>query len=471
METQESLVNLIDTLIIDNDTRQVTPSKVRQVLKAIVSSLAVSNPSAITATSPLFIDEFTSVFSINESLLARKVVYITDGAIHELTQEEDTKYLITEEAFNFSLLAGFAPNTLFVIRNNSGSDRQIVAGTDVVILNNEPIPDGSLCFLKKIAGPLSEESEDDYIWALNIIKSTIKWGELIGDIEDQADLMAKFDEKADVTYVNSLVVGLWDDRGNHDASVTKYPTTGGSGASGAIKKGDIYKINVAGNGLSIGWTVRALIDTPAQTDANWAIDKTDYGYVPENENNKTNTVAGNEASTTKYLSVKGVYDYIVGLTWLTALGFGNFVAGLDGKPSPVDDDTFPYANSEDANSTVLIKYTDLKASINTFVEVIPLYDENTTIPAKTYTLEFYAEYPYVINRLKIKSASGTCTAAVKINGTNVTGISAVSVSSTTATATATADNVVAIGDTVTLVITSPTTLDILTAGLKITRTT
>ena len=77
------------------------------------------------------------------------------------------------------------------------------------------------------------------------------------------------------TYADGLVVGLLDDRGNWDASGNTYPNTGGSGALGAIKKGDLWRISVAGAlsgvAVSVGDAVRALVDTPAQTGANWAI--------------------------------------------------------------------------------------------------------------------------------------------------------------------------------------------------------
>lgn len=72
----------------------------------------------------------------------------------------------------------------------------------------------------------------------------------------------------------------------------------------------------------------------------------------------------------------------------------------------------------------------------------------------TYVLDQSASYAYTINTLIIATASGTTTAAIKINGTNVTGISAVSVSSSPATGTATAANSVSIGDQVTLVLSS-----------------
>ena len=105
----------------------------------------------------------------------------------------------------------------------------------------------------------------------------------------------------------------------------------------------------------------------------------------------------------------------------------------------------------------------------TFVESISLQDGGTSIAATTYTLELYAAYAYTINELKIISALGTCTAAVQINGTPVTGISAVAVSTVIATGTASAANTVAVGDKITLVITSPSTLNNLQASLKTTR--
>lgn len=104
-----------------------------------------------------------------------------------------------------------------------------------------------------------------------------------------------------------------------------------------------------------------------------------------------------------------------------------------------------------------------------FVEQIDFQDINTSIAATTYTLVLYANYAFTINELKIISGAGTCTAAVQINGTNVTGISAVSVSTTIATGTASGANSVSVGQKVTLVITSPSTLDNLQATLKITR--
>lgn len=92
-------------------------------------------------------------------------------------------------------------------------------------------------------------------------------------------------------YADNLVVGLWDDRGNFDASAGAYPSTGGSGVAGAIKKGDIWTISVAGTLptgqiVEIGDTVRAKVDTPGNTQANWAIQQNNIGYTAENQANK-----------------------------------------------------------------------------------------------------------------------------------------------------------------------------------------
>lgn len=90
--------------------------------------------------------------------------------------------------------------------------------------------------------------------------------------------------------IAAAAVGLWDDRGVFDASVAAYPSSGGSGTAGAILKGDIWTISVAGTlptgqVVEIGDTVRALIDTPGNTQANWAILQNNIGYIPQNITN------------------------------------------------------------------------------------------------------------------------------------------------------------------------------------------
>jgi hypothetical protein len=65
-------------------------------------------------------------------------------------------------------------------------------------------------------------------------------------------------------YADGLVVGLWDDRGNYSAAGNTFPASGGSGAAGAILKGDIWTVSVAGTlggvPVSTQQTIRATID-------------------------------------------------------------------------------------------------------------------------------------------------------------------------------------------------------------------
>jgi hypothetical protein len=97
-------------------------------------------------------------------------------------------------------------------------------------------------------------------------------------------------------YVDALVVGLWDDRGAFDASGGAYPSSGGSGSAGAIKKGDIWTISVGGTlptgqVVEAGDTVRALVDTPGNTQSNWSILQNNIGYTPVT-NARTLTING-----------------------------------------------------------------------------------------------------------------------------------------------------------------------------------
>jgi len=120
-------------------------------------------------------------------------------------------------------------------------------------------------------------------------------------------------ETAAKTYADTLVVGLLDDRGNYDASGNVFPSTGGSGSAGAVKKGDIWIVSVAGTlggtAVEIGDQVRALIDTPGQTAANWAISEANIGYVPENSANKDTDGTLAADSDTKYASQKAAKTY------------------------------------------------------------------------------------------------------------------------------------------------------------------
>lgn len=186
----------------------------------------------------------------------------------------------------------------------------------------------------------------------------------LDDAKDYADLQDVTNLNAAKAYADGLVVGLWDDRGNFNASVNAYPSSGGSGTAGAIKKGDIWTVSVAGilpssQSVEVGDTVRALVDTPGNTQANWSIQQNNIGYTAENSANKTNTVTGNEASTTLYASVKGFVDYLVGMTWLTSTIFGAWIVGNTAKSTPVGGDSILISDLSDSNKTKKTTLTEL----------------------------------------------------------------------------------------------------------------
>jgi hypothetical protein len=104
------------------------------------------------------------------------------------------------------------------------------------------------------------------------------------------------------------------------------------------------------------------------------------------------------------------------------------------------------------------------------IDQIDLNDTGSIIPANTYTLRPYAYYPFTINSATIYSGSGTCTAAVQINGVSVTSLSALSItSSSTSPVSATGANTVNKGAKVTLVTSSNSSLTNLQVSLGITR--
>lgn len=130
----------------------------------------------------------------------------------------------------------------------------------------------------------------------------------LGNVDNTADI-DKPVSTAQQNAIDSAVVGLYDDRGNYDASGNTYPSSGGSGDGGAILKGDVWTISVAGTlptgrNVEVGDLVRALVDSPGTTESNWAISQTNIGYTAENSANKKTSLS--EDSDTYYPTQKAV---------------------------------------------------------------------------------------------------------------------------------------------------------------------
>lgn len=62
--TQAELNALVNALIIDNNTNQVTPAKVRSVFLAVIDSIQQTNLAEVTANAPLNYDAFNNLFTI-----------------------------------------------------------------------------------------------------------------------------------------------------------------------------------------------------------------------------------------------------------------------------------------------------------------------------------------------------------------------------------------------------------------------
>jgi len=115
------------------------------------------------------------------------------------------------------------------------------------------------------------------------------------------------------TYADSLVAGLLDYRGGYNASVNTFPASGGSGTAGAVLKGDMWIISVAGTlggtAVQVGDSLIASVDTPGQTAGNWNVLNSNISYVPEDVANKVTSISG--ASTdTQYGSAKLLFDQL-----------------------------------------------------------------------------------------------------------------------------------------------------------------
>lgn len=132
-------------------------------------------------------------------------------------------------------------------------------------------------------------------------------------------------------YAESLVVGLLDDRGNYDASGNTFPASGGSGTAGAILKGDLWTISVAGilGGVAVtaGDLVRALVDAPGQTGSNWAVSETNIGYTALNATlNDGQIYIGNGSNVGTARTLSG--DVTVSNTGVTTIGASKVINSM-----------------------------------------------------------------------------------------------------------------------------------------------
>lgn len=163
------------------------------------------------------------------------------------------------------------------------------------------------------------------------------WGSITGTLSSQTDLQTAFDGKANTVHTHSIsdVTGL---------------TSALSGKQDAL------------------------------------------GYTAENTANKTDAMTGNTGSSTKYLSAKGVYDWVVSLGYittaalsgyltsataaltyqviLTAANLGSLLNGFTSKTTPVDADSILLSDSEATNTGKKLTWANLKATLKTYFDTL-----------------------------------------------------------------------------------------------------
>jgi hypothetical protein len=121
-------------------------------------------------------------------------------------------------------------------------------------------------------------------WKLNLVVGTARTSLLINNVDNTSDAnkpVSTAQAAADTNTLNSAktyadgLVGVY--RGNYSAATNVFPSAGGSGAGGAILKGDIWTISAVGTlggvAVSLGDTVRALSDAPVQVVGSWSMAK------------------------------------------------------------------------------------------------------------------------------------------------------------------------------------------------------
>ncbi|HNW49163.1 MAG TPA: hypothetical protein PKK88_05510 [Bacteroidales bacterium] len=195
--------------------------------------------------------------------------------------------------------------------------------------------------------------------------------------------------KAIKALIDASVAGLWDNRGIYDASGNAFPTTGGSGASGAILKSDVWVISVAGTlgtkTVDPGDVLIALSDTPGQTASNWNILEFNLGYTPQQE--------------------------------LTAAVMGALIAAYAGEATPADTNEIVINVGGTAKK---MSFTTLKAFLKTYFDTV--YGSGTGDMVLASAQVVTASKTFVQNTLKLKgSSTGTVTLSTDVaTATNYT---------------------------------------------------
>lgn len=135
----------------------------------------------------------------------------------------------------------------------------------------------------------------------------------------------------------------------------------------------------------------------------------------------------------------------------------------------INDNTSGDITAADLRSVFVQTFNAIDLAVNSIGQIA---GELTAPGNRTYTIELSAPYTFSITSLVTQTTAGTATLAVQINGTNVTGMSAVAVSTTLTTSpfTGTTSGNVPLNGKVTLVVSNVAGTSELSFAVRYTRT-
>ena len=113
--------------------------------------------------------------------------------------------------------------------------------------------------------------------------------------------------------------------------------------------------------------------------------------------------------------------------------------------------TLPVANGGTGGTALSAVFVGRKGSIT-----YPLAANGAALTANTFTIVLKAPVAFTVNSVFAQTGAGSFTANIRINSTSITGMSALTVNTTPTLTNAGGANTVAVNDTISIIVTSPT---------------
>jgi len=195
--TQEELVSIINTYIIDNNILAINPAKMREVLIAIATSMNTGGSSSPTARAPIYYDPFTNTFTF-------KSLGVTAFGTNDYTATIEG---LTSLETGYYFLATFEnPNTGVARMNLNGlTDEPIVKNY------NTPVDPGDLTGTIILMYNLDKWVVVGSVGSGGGGGVAAVWGSITGTLSAQTDLQSALNAKQAAlteTVLGALINGL-----------------------------------------------------------------------------------------------------------------------------------------------------------------------------------------------------------------------------------------------------------------------